>query len=252
MNNKQFINALNKALAGLDKTSKNDIIQEIKSHAAESGVPLIEQFGSADELAKQYLDGEKIAKPITTKIWGMSKSFFKIVGITVVALIAIIALFSYFFTKDKFNYADESANELTKSGWESKEWNGDLDLRSDQASLVLYWHDANTVRWNCKGDSPEVENDNKLMFRQSHCLVYLPKVATTINAEQSQVVIVRPQVSMSINARQASIKVAENGEKYKYELDKSRTKFADLNSADDAKYTLSFKTIESSISGYEY
>jgi hypothetical protein len=251
MNNKQFISKLNKALSGLDKSSKNDIIQEIKSHAAESGAPLIEQFVSVDELAKQYLDGEKIAKPITTKIWGMSKSFFKIVGIVVITLIAIIALFSYYFTKDKFNYADENAVELsTKNSWQSQEWTTDLELISDQASLVLYWHDTNTVRWDCKGDSPEKVSDSSLLFRRSHCLVYLPKVTTVLNAEQSQIVLVKPQVSLSIDARQASIRVAEKGEKYKYELDTNRTKFTDLNSADDAQYTIKFKTKETSISAY--
>lgn len=254
MTNTQFISQLKKALAGLDKASKNDIIQEIKSHAAESGAPLIDQFGSVDELAKQYLDGEKIAKPITTKIWGISKSLFKIIGMLVVALIVLIALFAYYFSKDKFNYADVNATELSENqaAWESQEWSGDLNLEAEQASLVLYWHDAASVRWNCKGESPEKRSDNKLVFLKSHCYVYLPKVTTTLNAEQSQVVLVKPQVSMSIETRQASIKVAENGEKYKYELDKSRTKFSDLNSSDSANYTIKFKAIETSISAYEY
>ena len=254
MNNKQFISALNKALAGLDKASKNDIIQEIKSHAAESGAPLIEQFGSAEELAKQYLDGEKIAKPISTKIWGMSKSVFKYIGIVVVALIGLTAILSYYFTKDKFNYADENAVELSdsKAQWQSQEWTTNVDLRIDQASVVFYWHDSKTVRWDCDGDGPGKEGDTNLVFRQSRCLVYLPKVATTLDAEQSQVVLVRPQVSLTITTRQASIKVAENGEKYKYELDTGRTKFADLNSAEDSKYTLQIKAQESMISAYDY
>lgn len=252
MNNKQFITALSKALAGLDKASRNDIIQEIKSHAAESGDPLVERFGSAEELAKQYLGSEKIAKPLSTQIWGISKSVLKFLGIAVISLIGIIAISSYFFTKDKFNYADESAPELTESKgqWQTKEWSTDLTLKIDQASIVFYWHDNNTIRWDCDGSGLEKENETSLLFHQSHCLVYLPKVTSTFNIEQSQVVLVRPQTSLAINARQTSIKIAENGEKYKYEINKNQTKVADMESFDDAKYTLKFKTQESMIARY--
>ena len=83
MTNNQYITALKKALSGLDRASRNDIIQEIQGSAAESTAPLIERFGAADELAKQYLDGVIVAKPIAEKIWGLSKKLFIAIGIAV-------------------------------------------------------------------------------------------------------------------------------------------------------------------------
>lgn len=254
MTNSQFITALKKALGGLDKTSRNDIVQEIQSHAQDSGSPLIEQFGSVEELAKQYLDGEKIAKPITSKIWGVSKKVMMAIGLLVIGLIALIAILSYFFTKDKFDYADESATELSKNtaGWLGEAWSSELDFVIDQASVVLYWHDENSLRWKCDGGSPQKLNDKSFKIRQSHCLIYLPKVATKLNIEQSQVILIKPQVSLALSTNQSSIKVSENGEKYKYEINMSRSKLEDLISHDDAKFTIQFQTKDSKISAYEY
>lgn len=254
MTNTQFITALKKALAGLDKTSRNDIVEEIKSHAIESGAPLIEQFGTVEELASQYLDGEKIAKPFTSKIWGISKKLFMMVGLLVIGLIALIALLTYFFTKDKFDYADENAAELSSNlaQWESKAWSSEINFVIDQASVVMYWHDEASLRWKCDGNGPQTLTDNSLKIRQSHCLIYLPKVATSLDIEQSQVVMIKPQVSLVAKTNQASIQLAENGEKYKYDLTMSRSKVEDLISDDEAKYTLQFEIKDSKISAYEY
>lgn len=252
MNNNQYISMLKKALAGLDKVSRNDIIAEIKSHAADSGASLIERFGPADELAKQYLDGEIIAKPISSKVWGLSKSLVKIIGIGVVAIIAFFAISAYFFTKDKFDYSDENASELTEGSWQTLEWSSDLQLNTDQASVIIYWHDENNIRWKCDGSGLQKQAESNIMIRQSHCYLYLPKVAISLNVEQSQVVLIKPQTSLTVNARQASIKIAEKGEKYKYETDTNLTKISHLQSTEDAKYILRFKTKESMVSKYKY
>jgi hypothetical protein len=55
MTKTQFIAILVKALAGMDKQSRDDILLEIKSHADESGNndnALSEQFGAPEELVK--------------------------------------------------------------------------------------------------------------------------------------------------------------------------------------------------------
>ncbi len=252
MNNSQFITALKKSLAGLDKASRNDIVQEIKSHAAESGSLLEEKFGSPEQLAKQYLEGEIIAQPLSKKVWGMSKSLIKVIAIGVIAIIAFFAISAYFFTKDKFNYADENATELTQGTWQSEEWLPDTKLNIDQASVVIYWHNDNSIRSKCDGSGPEKENESNYIIRQSHCYIYLPKVETSINAEQSQIVMVKPQASLFVNARQASIKVAENGEKYQYVFDKEYSEIDGLNSIDNAEFKLHFKTKESMVSSYKY
>ena len=253
MTNNQYISALKKALSGLDKQSRNDIIQEIQSHAAESGTPLSERFGSPEELANQYLEGEIIAKPVAKKILGIGKKVIAWIGISVVALIAAIALLVWFLSGDDFNYADENAAELTSTDvmWISKDWDAPLTVNMDQASAVFYWHDAKTVRWNCDADEQPTLDDGVMKLRHSKCLVYLPKAALTLNADQSQMVIVRPQAELNISMEQASLKVAENGEKYRYEIESSRTRFDGLQSQDDAQYTLTIKAHESMIVEYE-
>ncbi len=254
MNNKQFISALKKALAGLDKASRNDIIQEINSHGLESDSPLVDQFGSAEELAQQYLDGEKIAKPISSKIWGFSKKVLMGIGVAVVSLVALIGILSYTYAKDKFDYANENADELSanNSGWKSEAWSADINLDIDQASAVIYWHDDNSVRWNCEGDDPEKQSDSSLLIRHSHCLMYLPKTTINLNAIQSQIVLVRPQVSIVVNARQGSVKVAENGEQYIYRVEGDRSAFKGLESYDEAEHTLQFTIKESMVAPYKY
>ena len=254
MTNNQYIAALKKALSGLDSDSRNDIVQEIQSHAAESGTPLIERFGSPEDLANQYLDGEIIAKPVAKKILGIGKKLFTWIGIVVVGLIAAIALFIWIISGDDFNYADENAAELksTDAAWVSKDWAAPLTIKLNQASAVFYWHDAKTVRWNCQADEqPTLGDDSVLNLRHSKCLVYLPKTAVSINADQSQMVLVRPQVSVDINMVQASLRVAENGVKYRYVTDADRSRFDGLQSHDDAELTLSIKAHESMIIEYE-
>ena len=254
MTNNQYITALKKALSGLDSDSRNDIIQEIQSHAAESGTPLIERFGSPEDLANQYLDGEIIAKPVGKKILGIGKKLFAWIGIVVVGLIAAIALFLWVMSGDDFNYADENAAELKSNdaAWVTKEWDAPLTIKLNQGSAVFYWHDAKTVRWNCQADEqPTLGDDAVMSIRHSKCLVYLPKTAITLNADQSQMVLVRPQVSVNITMEQASLKVAENGEKYRYVTDTSRSRFDDLQSYDDAEHTITIKAHESMIVKYE-
>lgn len=254
MTNNQYISALKKALSGLDKQSRNDIIQEIQSHAAESGTPLSERFGSPEELANQYLEGEIIAKPVAKKILGIGKKVIAWVGISVVALIAAIALFIWFMSGDDFNYADENAAELTSTDvmWISKDWDAPLTVKMDQASAVFYWHDATSVRWSCEADEqPTLGDDGLMKLRHSKCLIYLPKTALTLNADQSQMVIVRPQAELNITLEQASLKIAENGEQYRYKVESSRTRFDGLQSQDDAEYTINIKAHESMVVDYE-
>ena len=254
MTNNQYITALKKALAGLDRASRDDIIQEIQSHAAESGKPLLERFGSPDELAKQYLDGEIIANPVGKKILGIGKKLFAWIGIGFVVLIAAVALFIWYMSGDDFNYADENAAELKSQSadWVSKEWDAPLTIKLDQAATVFYWHDAKSIRWSCLGDTqPRIGDDAVMSIRHSKCLVFLPKTAVTMNATQSETVIVRPQVSLDINMEQASLRVAENGVKYRYVTDASRSKIEGLQSHDDAEYTISIKSHESMVAPYQ-
>lgn len=253
MTNNQYISTLKKALSSMDRNSRNDIVQEIQSHAAESGTPLFERFGSPEELAKQYLDGEIVAKPVAKKIMGVGKRLFTWIGIVLVMLIAAVALFVWAVSKDDFNYADENAPELSdeKAQWVSQEWDAPLTIKLDQSSGVFYWHDAKTVRWSCLGaHQPVLDEQATLNLRQSKCLVYLPKTALTLEGDQSQVVLIRPQVSVDAKLHQTRLRIAENGAQYRYDMSGSRMKFEDLQSHDDAEWVISVRAEESMIGPY--
>lgn len=254
MNNNQYIAALKKALSRLDKTSRNDIVQEIQSHANESGDTLLERFGVPEELAQQYLEGEVVAKPLGSKIWGISKTLFIVIGVGVVALLVIGFLLFWWLKADAFDYADETAEELSEknSTWISEEWSDNLDIKLDQASVVFYWHDDVNLRYSCKGELPVQLDSPSVTFNRGKCLVYLPKVPTSINAYQSQLVLVRPQLSLDLELKQAELKVAENGTAYRYTIDASRTNVDDLSSVAEAELEIRIKSYEATISEYSY
>lgn len=254
MNNNQYISTLKKALSGLDKTSRSDIVQEIQSHARESGDTLWERFGGPEELAQQYMEGEIVARPIAAKVWGVSKKLFIAVGMAVVALIVIAMILFWWLRLDAFNYADESAAELSdkSTSWTTNEWSGQLDIKLDQSSMVFYWHDEMSIRHSCKSKLPMQIDGSSLTFSRAKCLVYLPGLPTTINAHQSQLVLVRPQQSLDIVLRQAELKMAENGAQYRYTIDPSRTSVDDLSSVADADIEISIESFEAKITGYRY
>ncbi len=254
MNNNQYIASLKKALSGLDKNSRQDIVQEIQSHAKESGDTLWERFGAPDELAQQYLEGEIVAKPLGSKIWGISKKLFIAIGMAVVAFIVIGMLFFWWLRLDAFNYADENAAQLSDEDteWTTTEWSDNLEIKLDQVSMVFYWHDEMSVRHSCKSKLPMQIEGAAMAFSRAKCLVYLPKVPTAIKANQSQLVLVRPQHSLDIELRQAELKMVENGMSYRYTIDPSRTSIGDLSSVADAAIEIRIKSLEASISEYSY
>lgn len=254
MNNKQYITALSKALSSLDKVSKNDIVQEIQSHATESGDSLLDRFGAPEELARQYLDGEVVAKPIGAKIWGISKNVFVAIGACVVGLFAVAIVVSWWIRSDPFDYSNENAAELStdRASWVTEQWSGELDIKINQASVAFYWHDEMNVRHDCKSKNPMKRDGSSITFTRGKCLVYLPKVPTSIAAFQSQVVMVRPQQSLQIELKQAELRMAENGTSYHYLIDAARSKVGDLSSDENADVEIRINSSEASISTYSY
>lgn len=253
MTNDQYITTLNKALSGLDSTSRNDIVQEIKSHEAESGSSLFDRFGSPEALAEQYLEGETIKTPVTQKVAGLGKKMFLWVGILASTLILAMAFFIWNVSSDDFNYADETAAELDQSSadWVTKDWKTGMSINIEQTSAVLYWHDQPTVRWQCNGNEAPMLDTERLTVRQSSCLIMLPKEDMRIVADQSQVVLVRPQASLDMKIKQSSLRIAENDTQYRYDVSANRSNFDGLKSYDEAEYTIKIESIEAMISAYK-
>jgi hypothetical protein len=253
MTNEQYIAALTKALGGLGKESRSDIIQEIQSHEAESGSSLLERFGRPETLAEQYLEGEVIKTPVTKKVLGAGKKMFLWLGILASTMVAALVFFIWTASSDDFNYADESSSELDKASasWVTKPWAEGMSIEVEQSSAVFYWHDEPTVRWQCNGSEPPVIKDSKLTFRQSKCLIMVPKMELKLITDQAQIVLVRPQASLELNIRQTGLRIAENETQYRYEVNANRSNFTDLSSYEEAEHIIKIESLEATISPYE-
>lgn len=253
MNNAQYIAALKKALSGMDKTSRADIIRELDRHANESQTLLSDRFDAPELLAKQYLDEEIAAKPIGNKIWGISRKLVIAIALITLALLLIAALTYWWLSRDQFNYADENAAELSDKNpnWSSMDVPDNLKLKTNQSTVTIYWHDSDSIRWSCDGNSPRKEDEGStVLINQSQCLIYLPASVTRIDANQTQLVLVRPQSSINIAIKQSSLRIAENGVRYRYETDIEKGTFKDLSSRDNADHTIRINAIETTISAY--
>ena len=258
MNNDQYMDQLKKALAGMNRQAREDILQEIQSHIEESGgdsQSLLDMFGPPEQLASQYLEDEPLSTPLTKKIAGISGKVFMVIGIVVIALITAVAIWVKFIISDDFNYADENAKELrsAKQQWSQIEPVQPIRFDLSQSQLVLYWHEDSRILWNCEGENvPQQLDDGLIRLRHNSCLMYLPVVDSAVKALQSNIVIVRPRSGINLEIEQSKLRIAENNTRYRYRIEKRRSEVTDLASHDEAEIEIGINALESSISAYEY
>jgi len=252
MNNTQYIKSLKKALKRLNVPNAKDIVLEIQSHIEESGSDhsLLEMFGEPEALAKEYADGEKVVKPLAKKAISLGKKIIVAICVGICAIVLLAVLIFWWLNKDEFDYADLSSPELQEnaSGWMFESVNDLQVLEINRSKVVVYWHDKNTVRWNCKREVSQSEVvQQSWSINENKCLVYLPANVTTINAKQAQLVVVQPQADLNIDIKQTKLRIAENGNAYRYTLEGDRYRMKDLASNDSAKFKVNVKVIESVI-----
>ena len=258
MNNDQYMDQLKKALAGMNRQAREDILQEIQSHIEESGgdlQSLLDMFGPPEQLASQYLEDEPLSTPLTKRIASISGKVFMVIGIVVIALITAVAIWVKFIISDDFNYADENAKELrsAKQQWSQIEPIQPIRFDLSQSQLVLYWHEDSRILWNCEGENvPQQFDDGLIKLRHTSCLMYLPREDSALKALQSDIVIVRPRSGISLEIEQSKLRIAENNTRYRYRIDKRRSEVTDLASHDEAEIEIGINALESSVSAYEY
>lgn len=256
MNNQDYLKALKKALSGMNRTSRDEVLQEIQSHISESGADgatLLERFGTPETLAQQYLEGETLSTPLSKTAGGIGKKILMIVGGAVLLLALLIAAIVSWFSPDDFNYADEKAAELTS---EARDWvevplDGPLLFNVDQSRAVFYWHDAANMRWSCKGgDSPPKDEQGRYVVRHKSCLIYLPKQPLTIEGHQADIIMVKPQADVIAKLRQGQLRMAENGMTYRYDIEAQRSKVAQFNTDAKAAVSINVEAFESDVGFY--
>jgi hypothetical protein len=258
MTNSQYIAILEKALAGMDKQSRTDILLEIKSHAIELGgddFSLMEQFGAPQELAKQYLDDATIAAPVTGRVSFWGKCLLLWFGAATTLVIAATAILVWYLTQDDFNFADEQSPQLQieSTGWTTNDWSQPIAMNLHQSQTTIYWHSEDQISWKCKGLNPELDlPKGKLDIRNKQCLIFLPRQPASINATQATTIIVRPQANVSLTLEQGSLRIAENGANYRYAIEKDSSAVDVFQSSPSALVTIDINANESTIERYQF
>lgn len=242
----------------MPKQAREDILREIQSHIEEfdgGSNSLIERFGPPQELADQYLDGEPVKPTLSKKAIGFGRTVFLFIGITVAALIAVIAVVVRIYTTDDFDYANEGATELTdgRSLWPSINIATQVDLEIQQARVTLYWHDKPTLDWKCRSDDQDEDfNPTQTKIRHNSCLLFLPVQPATIRSQQSHLVMVRPRAAVHINLVQSDLRIAENRNDYQYQIEQRRSSVDPFRSVPNAPVKIKIVADESSVKQYEY
>ena len=257
MNNNDYMAALRRALAGMQRGAREEILREIKSHLNEASdaVSLQERFGPVDELARQYLDGEPKKMSWFSRLGKVTKVLLVGLGAVSLAVALIIVGVVWFFSGDRFDYSDESLARQEIAGGQrlsiTSEQQPSITIK--QAKAAIYWHDEPEVRWLCKGREPVIPKAGfAFEVLQGYCLFYLPKNQAKIDVSQGEVVIVRPQATISLTLDQGWARIAENGESYRYELDVDKTEVDEFKSDPEALVSINIASRMATVSHYEH
>lgn len=257
MNRHQYIAALKHALRGMKHDARDEIVREIETHIKEmpTEASLLDRFGTPEELACRYLEGEYLPPSAGARAIRLGKTFLVAAGsIVLVAVVATVAFISY-WSRDEFDYSDEAAAELSDSTWDwhQADWKPPLAINTEQARSIFYWHTQNSLKWHCDGNSGSVGlQEGVLEIRHDDCVVYLPQHMTTLNVRQGGAVLVRPQANIKVNVTQGKLRIAENDAAYRYEINAVRSDIKDFKSDDSASVLVNIDALESEVALYEY
>lgn len=183
----------------------------------------------------------------------MSQKVFAVIGVLAVMLIIAIGVFVQSQNTDEFDYANENAPQLIedREQWSSIEWLTPVTIHVDQAEAVFYWQKTGEFSWKCKNkDGIDQGPSGAMIIRHNSCLFYLPLQESTIRVNQSSVVLVRPQAAISVDVIQSKLRIAENRQKFQYDLVSKHSDVESFESDDSAEVTISIAAKESTVSAY--
>lgn len=255
MNNEQFLKKFKKALAPIAREERENIINEITSYAVDAEANLYERLGSPETLAQQYLDGETPALPLAKKALRFGKKALVLISLALLLIVIIAGIIFWWITKDAFDYANIDAKELdtTNASWQRATVNNNLSINIRRAQVAFYWSDDNQLVWNCKGEPDIGLTENSINIQRQSCLVFLPKQHHTIHTERATVVLVEPKADVDLTIKQTTLRFANNGQAYYYDIQGSRLNLSDKIKADNnATISIQVNALESTISPYHY
>ncbi len=91
-----------------------------------------------------------------------------------------------------------------------------------------------------------------LKIRDNECLLFLPEFLSTLVITQGDSVLVRPQADTVVELTQSKLRIAPNGNPYRFEIEAVRSSIEDFIFEEDVAVTIAVKSSESEVLGYEY
>ena len=259
MNKQEYLTALSKSLAGMDRAARDTVLREIESHIAEAGQTaaqdLEQRFGTPEALAQQYLEDFPEKPAIAATVGRFGRRILMVLGGSVLVLALLIAGLVYWFSGDAFNFADEQAAELVDPNrlWQTTAVEQPPAFHLDQARSVFYWHDQPEIRWSCKGSStPEQDGRGVYQIRHQDCLIYLPKQPVTLITVQADVVLIHPKADVNLDLRQSKARIAANDSTYRYQITQQSSQVEGLQDNAAAAISLTIYAFESKVVPYQY
>lgn len=256
MQTQDYIKKLNSNLSSLDDKRRSDIIKEIESYIQEQNATyetLVENFGSEDDLASNYLDAPLEKKSFSMLAWIKIRKVLVFIAISFILIVIAIMIFFLNNSSDSFDYSkynSSSIEEEVSGSW--KELSNIKDIKIEQAKVVFYSSDNKNIQYNCSelGFSNTSKVDSTFNIKQASCYVLIPKKLIKIKAFQSELILISPKSALNIDLTQGKIRMFENKQAYKYIFDDKQSRI-DLKSKKDG-ILINAKLFQAKAIVYEY
>lgn len=254
-----YMTSVKRALRGVDRATRAQVLKDIEAHLRDfDGEDIVGHFGSADALVAQYLEDMDYQPSLVRKIFRACAQAGRAVllglGALVVAIIVAIWGLWWYGGNDDFDLADPTAPQLHTAGWQRTAYGAQsiaFDIR--QGRLVLYWHDAPEVRWRCRGRNGGIPlNGQTFTLRHGRCLVFMPHIASKVEVFQGRLTVVRLAADTTIDSTQSTIRtVYDQAYRLVYTLNDSEM-VGPIIANDTSPITVTLTAFQSKIRPYTY
>lgn len=260
MNKDEYLKQFSKALKGLPRAVREEIVREMRGNLQDFNDEensLEAHFGAPESLAQSYMRGMESKPSRLARVPGYFRNLMAVAGGIFVLLFVTVLTVGWFIKDDRFNYADANAaiRYFDKTAWMRKKIDKNFRITGKQSAVVVHWHDEPSVSYQCKGKKNAL-SATELTMLNSFCVVFLPEKNSSDGIDfdvfQAALILVQPQVPLTVKAARSAVRIAEGGNRYRYNLKESRSKWEDLESDDDAPVTINIDAYQSSIRKYEH
>jgi|GEM_PF-2649897 hypothetical protein len=209
MDNATYLKKLSKLLKGLERSSRNEILREIKLSLNDMPDATLEsRFGPVEKLANEYLEDVNIPPSKFKWLYVSAKYCLMLFAVLVIAVIGLIYWLSQ--QTDQFDYADLQAPELLQTQWQSL--SGVRELNIEQSSTVIYGSSDAVISFSCARDGQNslmVDTEGVVNVFQNECLLRVPAHIVKINIEQSTVVLNNLASGKDITIFQTNLRIVD-------------------------------------------